>query len=390
LAGTIVLYFLIGLEILIMISPFAGFFYAVFNPVLLGLAQSPATRWLSAFFLPHMVSPPNGLLQLIRVSGSVFFVLGAGLFLVCAGQIYAAKFRKRGAVTGGLYRWIRHPQYLALGLAGAGLCILWPRFLNVLLWCLMVLVYVALARDEERRMLAAHETTYRPHMERTGMFLPRAIEARLMPRSAAGTAACFLVMVSVVLGGAFGLRAYTIRSLPLWSNEHVTALAILPDDVMKMDHRMAEFLDMPEIRSRLGNERYLAYFMPKDYIMQGLIADTGGDWKLYKRHHTFSMITDWVLHPFRHLSEGHHALPGPGHDPSRMHGDAGSNAVVRRLIVLRVEDEPDPVSMFTPLGINVKRTPLFVADVDVHQPRLLDVRDLPTETGWGRVPTPRF
>ncbi len=60
--GMIVLYFVIGFEILIMISPAAGFFYASFNPFLLSLAQSPATRWLTASFLPPMVSPPDLLL----------------------------------------------------------------------------------------------------------------------------------------------------------------------------------------------------------------------------------------------------------------------------------------------------------------------------------------
>ncbi|MEJ2192960.1 MAG: hypothetical protein P8Y39_11585, partial [Nitrospirota bacterium] len=59
LGGAIVLYFVVGLEILIMISPFAGFFYMVFNPFLLQMARHPATRWLSAFFLPHLVMPPD-------------------------------------------------------------------------------------------------------------------------------------------------------------------------------------------------------------------------------------------------------------------------------------------------------------------------------------------
>jgi hypothetical protein len=60
LGSAIVLYFIIGLEILIMISPFAGYFYAVFNPFLLETAKYPATKWLSAFFLPHMVCRPPG------------------------------------------------------------------------------------------------------------------------------------------------------------------------------------------------------------------------------------------------------------------------------------------------------------------------------------------
>lgn len=97
LSSAIVLYFIIGLEILIMISPFAGFFYSVFNPFLLGISKYPATRWLSAFFLPHMVVPPDGFLKFIRVMGSVLFVGGMALFFICAAQIYASKFFKKGA-----------------------------------------------------------------------------------------------------------------------------------------------------------------------------------------------------------------------------------------------------------------------------------------------------
>ena len=60
--GIVVLYFIIALEELVMISPFAAFFYSIFNPFLLFLARSPATRWRADFFLPHMVLPPGILL----------------------------------------------------------------------------------------------------------------------------------------------------------------------------------------------------------------------------------------------------------------------------------------------------------------------------------------
>ncbi|MGB7631003.1 MAG: hypothetical protein WBM29_07965 [Candidatus Deferrimicrobium sp.] len=60
------------------------------------------------------------------------------------------------------------------------------------------------------------------------------------------------------------------------------------------------------------------------------------------------------------------------------------------MIFLRVErqsDQPDPADLF---GINVRRSPVFMADVDIHNLVLQDVRDLPPETGCGRVPTPIF
>jgi hypothetical protein len=119
--------------------------------------------------------------------------------------------------------------------------------------------------------------------------------------------------------------------------------------------------------------------------MQGLIADTGGDWKLYKQHHTISMITDWIFHPFRHLTEGHHAHHEiPGHSAHSM-----TDGVVRRLLFLRIENVPvdRPADL---LSINARRVPVIMLDVEIHSMTVLDFRELPQDTGWGTVPTPVF
>ena len=50
-----------------------------------------------------------------------------------------------------------------------------------------------------------------------------------------------------------------------------------------------------------SDKSYLGYVMPADYIMQGMIADTGDRSHLFKHHHTVALITDWVCHPFAHL-----------------------------------------------------------------------------------------
>ena len=390
LRSALVLYFVIAFEVLIMISPFAGFFYSVFNPVLLKLAGNSATRWLSAFYLPHMVLPQDWFLQFVRVMGSVLFITGMAVFFVCAAQIYTAKFTKKGAVLKGLYSYIRHPQYLGLGIAGLGLSILWPRFLTIVLWLLMSLVYYFLARDEERRMLNAHEITYRQYMNKTGMFLPRAIERPLTSSSTVGKVTIALSFILVVMGAAFLLRSYTISHLTLWTKSpNVTGVAILPEDGFKMDHRMGDILELTEVRERLkDNRQYLVYFIPQDYIMQGMIADTGGDWKLYEQHHSLSMITDWVFHPFRHLREGHHAMHGAMH--SQQHDQGGmEQGTVRRLIFLSIEDV-DVKTPFDLFSINALRVPQFMVDVEVHSMRLLDVKDLAHGSGWGSVPTPVF
>jgi protein-S-isoprenylcysteine O-methyltransferase Ste14 len=389
LGSALVLYFVIAFEVLIMISPFAGFFYSMFNPVLLKLASNSTTRWLSAFYLPHMVLPQDGFLQFVRVMGSVLFVLGMAVFLACAGQVYTAKFRKKGAVLGGLYSFIRHPQYLALGIAGLGLSILWPRFLTLVLWLFMALVYYFLAKDEERRMLNAHEQTYRTYVNKTGMILPRSMEKTLTPSSPIAKVLLAVVFAGVVIGSAFLLRLYTISQLTFWTKApNVAGIAILPEDGFKMEHRMNEILALKKVKERVQeNKRYLVYFIPQDYIMQGMIADTGGTWKLYEQHHSLSMITDWVFHPFRHLREGHHAMYSGMHMDHNTPGMEGG--VVRRLIFLSIEnvDVKSPADLFS---INALRVPQFLVDVDVHNMKLMEVEDLAHGSGWGTVPTPVF
>jgi protein-S-isoprenylcysteine O-methyltransferase Ste14 len=393
--GVIVLYFIIALEVLIMISPFAAFFYAAFNPFLLFLAQWPATRWLASFFMPHMVLPPGTLLKSIRVAGSVLFVGGTVVFLACAVQVYFHQFFRRGPALGGLYRWIRHPQYVALGLTGIGLAILWPRFLTVVLWTVMVGLYYLLARDEERRMVDQFGDQYRDYIARTGRFCPRPVEQAMarvpVPASPALRAALgFALLVVVAVGSAFVLRSYTIARLPLWSQGRVTAMTILPGDAMMLEHRMAGVLELPEVKSRLAQSTgpILVYLIPPQYVMQGMIADTGPQWRLYEHHQTLAMISDWIFHPFRHLQGGHMMMH---HDMAGMSApNAAPGGVVRRLIFLRI-DAAGPANMPTALfGVNTTREPQFFADVDIHNLVLLDIHQLGPGTGWGRVPTPMF
>jgi protein-S-isoprenylcysteine O-methyltransferase Ste14 len=393
LGGSVLLYFVIALEVVIMISPFAGFFYAAFDPVLLVLARRPATQWLAAFFLPHMVLPPGLFLKAVRIAGSLLFVGGAAMFLVCAGQVYTHKLLRRGPAVGGLYAWIRHPQYLALGVTGLGLAILWPRFLTVVLWALMVAVYAVLARDEERRMVRQFGEQYRGYMARTGRFLPRSLERatrRLaLPASPAlrGLVA-FLALLAAAVGGAFALRAYTVAHLPVWSEGRVRALAVLPGDEAMLSHRMADVLRLPAVRARLASVpgAVLVYLVPTRYVMQGMIADTGPRWRLYEHHQTLAMIADWIVHPFRHLEGGHAMMH---HDMAGAAPGRGGGTV-RRLIFLSVRTStptPAPSSLF---AIGAARTPLFFADVDMHTLELANVAALGPGTGWGRVPTPMF
>ncbi|QWR78440.1 methyltransferase family protein [Candidatus Magnetomonas plexicatena] len=385
-----VFYFIIGLEVLIMISPFAGFFYSAFNPFLLATSKFTATRWLSVFFLPHMVVPPDAFLKFIRVMGSVFFVGGISLFFICAFLVYRAKFLKKGAVVKGLYTFIRHPQYAALITAGIGLAVLWPRFLVLVLWLFMVLCYYLLSKDEEQRMLKLHNKDYSRYMTQTGMFLPKRIEQVIMPRSVTGGIAAFVLLSVITIATGFSLRSYTISHLSSWTdNNNITAVSIMNEDKFKMDHRMAQVLEIEEIKSHIkADEKYLVYFLPPNYIMQGLIADTGDNWKLYKQHHAISMITDWVFHPFSHLCQAHSAMEHNGNVAAHMkHRAAGT--VIRKLIFLKIPNVNN-IALSGMLAINAKREPQFMADVDIHNLKLITFKELSGDTGWGNIPVPTF
>ena len=396
--GAIVLSFIVALEIVIMISPFALFFYAVFNPVLLALDRFAATRWLTAFFLPHMVVSPDPILRVIRVLGSVAFVVGAVAFLACAVQVYAGKLFRTGPATRGLYAVVRHPQYLALGVAGLGLAVLWPRFLTLVLFALMLFLYYLLARDEERRMLARFGEDYRAYMERAGMFFPRlsggrpALPESRRPLTAGRGLAILLALLVATVGAGFGARAYTVRHLPLSSVGPVDVITITPEDLTTAQDILPAVLEDPAVAAKLAGfrdrpGRVLAYFIPVDYTMQGMIADTGEEWKLFARHATVRMITDFVLHPVAHLAEGH-SHPGAGGHGAAMHE---SPALKRRIIFVAVSAPGRTLgSSADDFGIAVTRRPLFFIDVHLHTGEVLAVRDTTPGSGWGTVPTPMF
>lgn len=388
--GLALVYFIAALEIVIMISPFAFFFYSVFNPILLGLNGSVWTRWLTAFFLPHMIVPPTPLLVGLRVLGSILFIAGTLIFLICAGQVYLGKIFKWGVASRGLYAIVRHPQYTGLAMAGIGLTILWPRFLTLMFLAVMMFLYHLLAKDEEQRMLRRYEGTYRDYLERTGMFLPR-LAVRHAPVRQLMLWKVLVILVALIAGAAvvgFGLRAYTVAHLPLKAIDGIDAISVLPNDLPMVEGLLKGTLDDPNVAVKLhsmqavSESRILAYVVPVNYIMQGMIADTGPEWRLFQRHQTFAMISDYVLNPVGHLQGGHMGHAGPVmHDSPEMQ---------RRIIFIEVSGKKPLTTPSADFGINDKRTPRFFVDIHLHTDQVLQVRDTPQGTGWGDVPTPMF
>jgi hypothetical protein len=124
--------------------------------------------------------------------------------------------------------------------------------------------------------------------------------------------------------------------------------------------------------------------------MQGMIADTGGEWKLFEHHKTVGMITEYIFHPFAHLTGGHihhGAMEAHAHYPD-MHN---SPSMKRRIIFIEVSaGNKGLTSPFDDFDINITRKPLFFVDVHLHTGEILQVQETPAGSGWGTVPTPMF
>jgi protein-S-isoprenylcysteine O-methyltransferase Ste14 len=408
--ASIILFVIVAFEIMIMISPFAFFFYSVFNPIFNWLGQFPATRWLTSFFLPHMILPPTLFLKTIRIAGSAFFIIGALLFIVCALQVYLGKLFKWGIADKGLYRYIRHPQYLALGIWGIGMAILWPRFIVLASLSVMFVLYYFLAKNEEERMLNLYGESYEKYMSNKGMFLPKAVEGcfsfmnHVVPKTSLRYAVVSMMIVIIVIGSGFILRTITLHSLPFESNTNITMVSLLPEDIGRNANAVQTILNGERTGTiKLSADKdYLAYLMPADYIMQGMIANTGGEFHLYKQHNTVAMIVEWVLHPFEHLraSPSFHMAKIRNVDPAiarRHHCPLGINdpamdcntCSYRRVIIDEVKnDSGNHLSGRALFSFGTTRTPRYAIDLNTQTGAIVNIVAVEKATAWANVPTP--
>ncbi len=170
------------LEIAIMSTPFASYYYAAYGPVLEFLNKSPWLFWLNELFFTHLSEPNSVLLYAIRNVGRVLAYGGLVCFAIHACYLYWVKLVKRAIATRLLYAYVRHPQYACWIAASVGLAILWPRFVNIYLSFAMTLAYYALAKHEEQSMTRQHGDAYLASVASRGMFLPKLFSRTVVPQ----------------------------------------------------------------------------------------------------------------------------------------------------------------------------------------------------------------
>ncbi|MFH1722012.1 MAG: methyltransferase [Candidatus Altiarchaeota archaeon] len=141
--------------------PLTAYFVANYFGVV-PVTYKPAYH-LNIYFMGIDFSLPT-----MMIVGGVFTVLG---LLLIIGGWYQVHPKKDGPVTDGLYRFARHPQYTGILFVCFGWILHWPTLLTLLMFPVLIVNYIRLARREEKEMVKFYSTQYQEYKKKTPMFL---------------------------------------------------------------------------------------------------------------------------------------------------------------------------------------------------------------------------
>ena len=286
--------------------------------------------------------------------------LGLALFLFGAVQIYGGKLLGRGAITGGLYRWVRHPQYLALAILGFGVVLIWPRFLVLLSYLTMLFLYYLLARWEEERCLTQYGDSYRRYLDTTGRILPKlprrtpAAQRPLRPLQLVGVAALTLLSG---FGLALALRSYSLDRV---SSLYTDSSAVLSPALLGIGELEAAYevaLTDPLLSARLedsgADARFLVYVVPSSWFLPDLPLHTEEEIRRVGGGHRTGAF-DRNLYKVLFTR-------------ARLHADATGRDIVTRAH---------------------GREPILIVHVDLASDSVVRTSEPPDHVIWGDIPTP--
>jgi protein-S-isoprenylcysteine O-methyltransferase Ste14 len=251
----------------------------VYAPWLNFLSGNPALAWLSSFILPHIViETSNPLINLHNIVGGILAVGGFLAFCIGAAQVYYHKLARKGAVLGGVYNFIRHPQYAALIVSGLGMLLLWPRYMVLIMFVTMFFVYYFLARAEEQECAEKFGQSYVDYMNKTNMFLPFRIpladKLPSLPVSGLKRVAVILALYVISLAAAFGLanvvKGAAVDSLYTVYQPDTAYISVGKIDQATFEKVIALAKSDPEVQARIAalptaNPKFLNYILPTEW-----------------------------------------------------------------------------------------------------------------------------
>ena len=184
---------------------------------------------------------------------------------------------EKGVVTGGIYNFVRHPQYTSFMVCSLGLLILWPRFLGAIMFITMVFAYYLLAKAEERECTAKFGQPYIDYINKTNRFLPFRIPllSKLrLPQSgkkkAFALVGIYFTTLLAVLGLASGLQIISINSLHATYTDNSVTISIRAMSEEKMDDIMHIINTDDDVVSILAahddDAIYIHYILPTTWF----------------------------------------------------------------------------------------------------------------------------
>lgn len=117
--------------------------------------------------------------QLVPLAWGVHLVMTISMALVAMGlallaigwvQVFGARDK---LMTSGIYRFVRHPQYLGLILVVLALNIQWPTIPTLLMAPVLIVMYVRQARREDRDLEGRFGGAFARYASRVPAFVPR-------------------------------------------------------------------------------------------------------------------------------------------------------------------------------------------------------------------------
>ncbi len=108
----------------------------------------------------------------VHIASNVFILAGFILLSASWKVLFAAQRQKRLATTGP-YAHVRHPQYIAFIAIMFGFLLQWPTLLTLLMFPVLVVMYVRLARREEREAASEFGAAWSEYSMRTPRWFPR-------------------------------------------------------------------------------------------------------------------------------------------------------------------------------------------------------------------------
>jgi protein-S-isoprenylcysteine O-methyltransferase Ste14 len=116
---------------------------------------------------------------------STLLIVGGFWLIAAAWPMLWRAVRANELATTGVYGRVRHPQYVGFILILTGFLLQWPTLVTLAMYPVLVIMYVRLAKREEREALARFGAAYESYMRHVPGWIPH-ITASAVPASGRG------------------------------------------------------------------------------------------------------------------------------------------------------------------------------------------------------------